>query len=1322
MTAKGSTADSRIKAALILSDGTEQTVTLKQSNDYQNNVTFTGLFGQTLYTISKAVISVMENNSYVTIAEIPCNHSFTTKKAEIPTSITLSEEKIALNAADVDSYYYGYNFTRLTAVVTPETASTDLVWSSSDENVVVVNNGSIYAKSAGTAVITAASAYDETVKAACEVTVKEYVIGIMENGNLHIVDTNWSVWNLYKGGQFYDLALYEKDSEGNVTKLSDYTVTSSSEGIVSWDGSRLIGKESGRSTITLAKDGVKARIIIQVVQEAKNFGITGFDSSDAEYPAVKTEEGFILAYTEGITYQAEGEISPYHQFKNTDYQWSIADTSIAAVSDTGVITPKKAGKTTLKVVPLTFYNTSGEYRQKEAEVVLDIRSLPAETPENALYALENTDKTIADIKIADLLGDGWSWKYPDTPLVSNGVNRDCYYFEAVYTGTESYPGEVKLPVYISKITGVSVAENGESHKQVLETGGKDSLTLSVRPVYQGTLSASVYTIETPTAEGLSISKANNGTYNVTAQKSGTYSIPFVIKAKGKEIVKTTYMVKAVEESQVRSITFTTDTEGVTINGSQVIFETVDAKKDFTINAVARDREGKEIETVLQWKSSDKSVAAVAPKSKNETHTAKVAAKAEGHTVLTVTAKDAAGYTAELDVEIQNHMPRVDTSKATVNIAYDYNGYSGQNLASPAGCVEIVPVYGESISGIQLLAEDGKPEGNLKAVNYSGYKYLIQPAEEEIPTGTYNCTLRVTTGGQMIYDYPLKVSVVDKAPSVSAKMKAAVNLFYLTSAGRIDLAISGNNQVESVTWEDASNGADNGFALSSYISYNSQKKKYDSYITVSQQDIRMTKGVLNDTSIAKGTLSVKVRGYRKTYTFDNFEIKYTYKKPVLTTKNASTAIFPSVGVNTNGFLIYNKTEKCNMYYGSRDSRQYFDEIECDNEAVKLDPDENNIYLYYDYSGKEKSEKITLTMDSVNWREPLQVQHTIKTAEAKVYLSNSQLTYNTAARSSSYTYLRLKDGLRWYSFIEDVVITGANDKAQKLLDNDLLEIVWDTTTEIQVKQNNQDIMRESVPGGTYTYKITPYYRNSATGEKTALNTVNLKVKIVDKPVTAKISPKGSLDLANGTSYSLPDKRNVVVIDPKFSNMGSSYSISGYKLTGEYSDYFDLNYGWVKYGKSYGYHYYLTVEESGKLKAKQAYKLAVEYTVTPQNGDSFTVTSNTFTIKPKQSVPKITVGNNNQTLYAGADNLSRTYYLYLPTGYSVTSAYGSLDCNKDGKADITVSGGSSLSVRIADRDAVGASAKGKTYSIPVTVKLTGRDGISVDAKVTIKIKVKR
>ena len=1336
VTAKDSTEDMRVKVTLTLSDGQGQTITLKQAENYKKDVTFKNLLGETEYTITNAAISVTENNQLVKIADIACDYKFTTKKAEVPTSITLSEETLSLNAQYAGRYYDGYSSHTLEATAAPGTAAADFVWSSSNEAVATVTaDGTVCAQGVGTAEITVASKYDESVKATCAVTVKNYEIGWVVNEELYLLDSFNYGLSTYKDTYIANLGLYEIAEDGTATALVDFNVSTSRENIVSWLNGNLHAIGVGDVTVIFEKDGIKAAFDVWVEAEGKGFGIKKLESSDDNYPAIANADGsFTLAYATGVSYRVIGEITPAQEFSASDFTWSISDETIATVDEWGNITPKAPGKVTLTVTA-EVCRAAREYKQKSITVDLDIRNLPTENDGEVVYALANVDTKLGDVEFPSTWGTGWSWKYPDTPLVTNGVHYDNYYsFEAVYSGTESYPSEATLKVYIGRITGAYVSEKTTAHNQVLEVGGNDSMTISVKPSYQGYLSSALYTVEVPTVDGLTITKNDDGTYTITAQKAGKYTLQPVVKANDKVIAKTSYKIQAVEEKQVGSITFTTETEGVTIDGNKVIFDTVDSKKDFTLKATVKDRYGEEIPTTLQWKTTDKTVAMVAPVSKQDTHSANVTAKAEGHTVITVTAKDAAGYQAELDVEIQNHAPRVNKNKATVNIAYNYNDYSGEGLAYSAGAVEIVPVYGEYISDVQVFDKTGEnPEMNLKLERYIGYEYLVEPTSEEIPTGTYDCTLRVTTNKGIAYNYPLKVSVVDKAPTVSVKMGSLVNLFFTNSTGEVKINISGNNRVDSVTWEDKSEGAGNGFSMSAW--YSSSKNKYTSYATISQQqNLKVVNGSLQDANVAKGTLTVKVRGYRKTYTFDNFEVKYNYKKPSLVTKKASSSIAPSVGANSYYFTMYDSTFKRYIYYSENYASRYnyyFDEITCDSEDVVLTTYTSDSRVDYRYTGKESSKKITLTVDSATWREPLKATHTIKAIAPKAYLYKTQLTFNTSVKTQAYTYVYLKD--TWAVGCTDIVIKGANDQAQKLLDDDLF-VITSSSNVITVKQSEADLMGATIPKGTYSYKVTPYCKNAQTGEKVALNTLTLKIKVVDKPVTAKVSPKGGLDLVNSASYnsyySSNDNllgKNVVVVDPTFANWSDGYYVSDYKLVGEYSDYFSLRYGYDRIGQKYGYHYYITIDSAdrGKLKAGQAYKLAVQYTVKTESGDSFTVTSNVFSVKPKQSKAKITVSNNNQILYAGAENnCGRTYYLIPSSGYSIISSYGSIDCNKDGKPDIVASGstGGDLRVEITDWDAVGASASGKSYSIPVTVKLYGRDGISKDVTVSIKVKVKR
>ncbi|MDE6663910.1 MAG: Ig-like domain-containing protein [Lachnospiraceae bacterium] len=1323
--------DERIKVILSLDNGQQQTVTLNKSKNFKNDVVFTELIGETKYTIVKAVFSSLECRDYVEAGERDCTFEFTTKAPEIPKSITLSENKLFLNVANVQTA--GGDYYSLKAEAVPAAASADFEWESSDTAVATVNDGRVNAKGVGNAIITVKSKYDSNISASCEVTVKNYLVGYQVEGKPLDIIRYYRLFSVYKNAQVKGFDLYECNDDGSFVLLSDYNVTSIRPEIASWKEGRLYANSVGSTELIFEKDGYKAKLKLEVNTEGKGFGIKNITTTQNEYPAIKESDGsYTLAYTAGISYTANVEVSPKQYISSDDFKWTISNTDIAEVNDTGVITPKGEGDVDLTIEARRNYNIDDlPYKNNSIKLTLHIKNLPTSSDTSELYALANVNSKIGDVKFPANWGEGWSWKYPDTPLLTNAVNNNNVYpFEAVYSGAKSYPVETTISVHIGRITGVSVEETSTDHNHVLEVGDNDAIKLELTPLYQGSVSPEAYEINIPDINGLNITKNENGSFSIKASKKGNYTLKPVIKAKGTSTVlaSTSYKIKAVEDKQVGSIVISSETDGVKISGNKITFASVDAKKDFTLKAVVKDRYGENIKTALTWKTTDKTVATAAPVSKSDTHSANVKVKGGGHTVIMVTAKDSSGYLATLNLEVQDHTPRVDVAKASVNMAYDYDDYNGKGYAyDTGGAVEIVPVYGENITTVELRNQNGGQKlTNLTIERYKNNAYLVQPLTDNLEKGTYNCTIFVKTnaGGNEGYKFPLKVSVTDKSPRVSAKMTDVPNLFLKYSSGYIDLNISGGYSLDSssVTWEDESIDADNGFIIS--CNDNLPKK-----LIVSQKSgLKVVNAKLLDDKTAKGKLRLKLRGYKKTYEFNNFTIKYKYKKPVLVTQNASSNIFPSIGKNESRFGIYDKTNDKYMYFyesGSIYTNSY-DEIKCDSDDVILNTDKD--YVNYTYNGQSGNKKIKLTLDSMQWREPVSVTHTIKVIKPKAYLEYGQITLNTNFKSKLSNNIYLKDKYRInYTNIE---IKGANAKSQKLLDDDLFVITSERNA-IAVEQSQADFMGAKIPAGVYSYKITPSYKKPDTGETVTLNTMTLKIKVINKAVTAKVSPKGSLDLTYGAYYYEPvDKKNVaVLVNPKFSNYGSGYSIESYKLTGAYRDYFTLDYGWIKYNNKYSYNYYIKIKDNHdtrKLKAKQAYKLAIEYKITNNNGESFVVTSNTFTIKPKQSSPKIKVKNNNQTLYAGAaGNLTRTYYLSVPDCYAMTYITGGLDCNKDGINDITVASGfegNSVVVRINDRDAVLATANGKSYSIPITVRLQGSDGIAKNVKITIKVKIKR
>lgn len=1352
------------------------------------SVTVSGLTKSTTYEFV-AVLS--ENQSICDKPDEVAKPEFKTEIGEFeieasstavvkPTSVTLSPTKLFLNANVAYSGIRGYGYETLKATVSPAKASAGFKWVSSDENVVTVSGGRVTAVSPGTATVTVTSSYNEAVSAVCDVVVGNYQIAKKDTTGMELLDD--PTIHVVKGGEYSGYTVC-KIENGNSTEVS-FKVSSDNEVIASWnEGEGKIKANSTGSTKLVFETEDQVKLYLQVTAESapgKGFAVTGFTAASGyeAYAAVQNgEKEYTLAYTDGISYSTEGEIVPQNpSFWKDDFNWTIDKPDIATVDKRGNITPLKAGDAVLSVTP----KEAGDapYTKDSCQVTLHIKSLASESLENAtpVYALADISSKIGDVKFPnEEAWKGWQWKEPDTPLVINGVNKEYYPFEAVYTGSDHYPEETTVNVYIAKVTGLSVFEEAEvGHNQVVEVGSvdadqnptaeSDSITLTAESLYYGSLNCNeetnyFYDVDVEAPANVVVKKheftTDTGrllrTFSITATKAGNYTLTPVIKVKDKNnsnekiLAKTTYKIKAVEDGQayIRLTLEEPVKDGILLDGDRLIVDH-DKKADvesFKVKAELLDRNLANAEkfdmTKLVWSVSDKKVATVTASS--DTHSAEVKIVGEGHTILTAKVKDAAGRKAELKVEIQNHAPRVDRVSAKVNLAYDYDSYKGLYLASQtSGAVEIVPVYGEGIQNVSLYtdADATKLYTGLRAVSGSApHSWVICPTAET-KTGAGNYYLGVKTNFRdALYVYPLKVTVVDQQATVTAKSVRASNLFYRSDPGSLDIAVKGNYYgIDSVTWTDNSSGDNNGYtsAGATYYAYDYTKRtKNATRYYFMQEDIQLTANKkLVDAGIVSGKVEVQLGGYKQPNIVST-SLKWNYKKPTVTTINSSYTLVPAVpGKKTGYFYLYNKTDgrylnySPNSYSGS-DPKYRYNELVCSSDDVRFDSSES---LSYTYTGSKTSgsEKFTVTISGDDWRESLNATHTIKLAAPVPYLTSTKLTMNTNRIGSMVTDVKLK-GTTGYLYCTDIIIQGKDAKAQKLLDEDLLEIrqyVGDASR-IVITENRASTMKQSaIANGTYNYIVIPCYED-ADGNRIQSKKLSLKITVTDKEITAKTKASRSLDLTKKIDdYSI--NGNYIRLDTTFKNIGNYFEVIDSELVGEYSEYFNLYYN-ARYNDQR-----LTIANESELKAGQKYKLAIRFTLKMREGDTFTVTGAPFTVKPKQTSAKIMVYNNNQTLYTAADTVSRSYSLQALGGnYRILKVEGSLDCNKDGRPDITVASNSSnnsssisAQVRIADRDGVltVTGAKGKTYTIPVTVQLKGRDGITKDVKTSIKVTVKR
>ena len=876
--AKESTEDEKIFVTLCFDNGMTKEVTLYRGNQYKDTITLSGLAPETEYMLTQAEISVTEKKSEIVIATLTPNTSFMTDKLIIPESLALSYKQLALNAAGTGE---GVCCQQLKVEVSPEDAVAEVVWKSSNKDVATVSDdGTVQAVGAGKATITAQSAYDANVMAECEVTVKSYVVAKADSTGLkEITDTQ----TFYKGDCISGFGLYEKAEDKTLTPVTDYNVTSVRSGVTAWAEGKLLATAAGMTDVIFEKDGIKATIKVQVQTKAKGFGIVGLAAQNTDYPAVLREDGsYEIACGGGITYTAQGQISPKADFAAEQFNWTSSDTGVAKVAG-GVITPVGNGEAVITVTPK---GETSPYVQNSVEFNVVVRELPTKD-EPVLYGLTNLKKKmkLKDVAFPESWGEGWEWKVPETVLYSLPVNSEAYSFEAVYTGMDKYALETDVQVYIGTITGINVTEVGENtHNHVVQVskadaGKTDEIRLKLEPVYMGQISDDIK-VEIPSVAGLEISR-DEDYYVITASQKGNYVLKPQIRVitgkdkDGKDIITTvktaTYKIKAVEETQAASITFSSDTEGVQINqetGTITLDLSSELKnKKINLNATVKDKEGNKIQTALEWKVKDKSIATV-KYAKESSHQAQITAKgASGYTTLTVKAKDAAGYTAQLILDVRDHSPRLSTNKATVNLSFDYDRADGESLADAAGgSIEIAEVYGEDIEWLRLYKEDKVTlETRIGAVHIMGYENRVKcrfvpMANGTTKVGKYKCQLAVkTTACEEPYFYPVTVTVKDKVPAVKVKMSEKINLFYSDDKGSI--VVSGiDSDIENITWEDNSKGANNGFIVWSKVSTTNYVTG-ERFIDVRQDNVEVVNGKLKDSSVAKGTLKLKFEGLK-----------------------------------------------------------------------------------------------------------------------------------------------------------------------------------------------------------------------------------------------------------------------------------------------------------------------------------------------------------------------------------------------------------------------------------------------------------------------------
>lgn len=249
------------------------------------------------------------------------------EKLEATCKVTVTDEAIAATAIKLSDTAIELEVDgtkTLTAELTPEGSTDKVTWSSSDEEVAVVDKatGKITAKAVGEATITATA--NENVSATCKVTVTAKTIAVES------VTLDKTAATVEEGETVQLTATVKPDEATDKTvtwSTSDETIATVKDGLVT-------AVKEGKATIT-AKAGTKtAECTITVTKKVIAIESVTLDKESATLEA-------------GETVQLTATVNPEDTTEDKTVTWSSSNEKIATVDNTGKVTAVKAGEATI---------------------------------------------------------------------------------------------------------------------------------------------------------------------------------------------------------------------------------------------------------------------------------------------------------------------------------------------------------------------------------------------------------------------------------------------------------------------------------------------------------------------------------------------------------------------------------------------------------------------------------------------------------------------------------------------------------------------------------------------------------------------------------------------------------------------------------------------------------------------------------------------------------------------------------------------------------------------------------------------------------------
>ena len=606
-----------LTATVSPSDATNKTVTWASDNTSVATISNGKI---TAKAVGTAKITAKTSNGKTATCNV-------TVKPVLPTNITLNKTAITLTVGGTET---------LTATISPSNATDKTVtWTTDNASVATVSNGKITVKAVGTAKITAKTSNGKT--ATCTVTV-----GPVFPTSITLNKTTMTLGV----GDTETLTATVSPSDA-----TDKTVTWASDktSVATVSNGKITAKAEGTAKITAKTSNGKTATCTVTVVAVPVTGIK-LDKTDV-----------ILA--EGNTQTLKAEITPSNA-TDRSVTWTSADTNVATVSSTGVVTAVSTGRTVI---------TAETSNGKKATCTVSVTGIMLDKSSLTLTVGQTATLTATIISFnPSNTGVTWISGNDNVATVSStGVVTAKAKGKTIITAQTAGGKAAVCTVTVNTVEVTSVTLNKTS--TTLTIGGTETLTATISPS-----NATDKTV-TWTSDNTSVATVSNG--KITAKAVGTAKIT-AKTSNGKTAVCTV----VVDPVLPTGITLNKTSVKLTVGGTETLTATISPSN-------ATDK-------TVTWTSDKTSVATVS--------NGKITAKAVG--TAKITAKTVNGKSAVCTVTVDPVLPTGITLNKTSTTLSIGGTETLTASVSPTNATDKTVTWTSDDESIAIVSSNGKIVG------------------------------------------------------------------------------------------------------------------------------------------------------------------------------------------------------------------------------------------------------------------------------------------------------------------------------------------------------------------------------------------------------------------------------------------------------------------------------------------------------------------------------------------------------------------------------------------------------------------------------------